>query len=320
MFECRICANSNNIREFIAKEKMYGTGDEFLYFECSQCGCLQIAELPDNLSQYYSSGYRSLFNPNSNPLKKYLKRKWYQNALGNQNIIGNYIYKKKGTPYFIDWLKETKVKYGEKILDIGSGSGQLLFDLYEAGFKDLTGLDIHIEKDLFYNNNVRILKKPVEQIENKFDFIMLHHSFEHIPNPVEILQNIHRILNNNKYLLIRIPLADCFAWKKYGIDWVQLDAPRHLFLHTIKSMNILAEKTRFQIEKVNYDSGGFQFWGSILFQHNIPLTATKLFSNDPTVDFPDIFKPGDFQKFEEESILLNEKREGDQAVFYLKKD
>ncbi len=46
-------------------------------------------------------------------------------------------------------------------------------------------------------------------------------------------------------------------WQTLG----QIDAPRHLYLHTETSLQRLAAETGFQIEKVLYDATGFQFCG-----------------------------------------------------------
>ena len=39
---------------------MNGTRDEFPYFECTDCGCVSLVEIPENLGEYYKNGYYSL--------------------------------------------------------------------------------------------------------------------------------------------------------------------------------------------------------------------------------------------------------------------
>lgn len=147
----------------------------------------------------------------------------------------------------------------------------------------------------------------------------MHYSFEHTPNPKDIMQDSYRLLNDYGTLLIRIPVTGSYVWEKYGKEWVQLDAPRHLFIHSQKSMELLAEQTGFQIEKVIYESTDFQFWGSILYSNNIPLTATKLFSSDPMRDFRHLISKEEMKYFAEQSEKLNNENRGYQASFYLKK-
>ena len=50
---CKICSNYENNKEFKIREMMFGFRDEFTYFECSKCGCLQIAKIPKNVEKYY---------------------------------------------------------------------------------------------------------------------------------------------------------------------------------------------------------------------------------------------------------------------------
>jgi hypothetical protein len=44
---CKICSNSTNNRICRIPERMFDLGDKFEYIECSNCGTLQIKEIPD---------------------------------------------------------------------------------------------------------------------------------------------------------------------------------------------------------------------------------------------------------------------------------
>ena len=50
--KCKICDNSENLQEYKVKEMMFGFREEFHYFECTKCNCLQIAEIPSNISKF----------------------------------------------------------------------------------------------------------------------------------------------------------------------------------------------------------------------------------------------------------------------------
>ena len=145
---------------------------------------------------------------------------------------------------------------------------------------------------------------------------MLHHCFEHMSNPEDTLRNIYGILKPDGCVLIRIPVASSYAWKTYRTNWVQLDAPRHFFLHTEESIKILARKTGFMITEVVYDSTEFQFWGSEQHRHDIALFEEHSYRNSPRRS---IFTKNQIKTFKAEARELNSKREGDQACFYLRK-
>lgn len=319
MRTCRICANSHSNRIFTAREMMYGTQEQFDYLECGSCGCLQIVTIPIDLSRYYPHDYYSQASPALRPiggLKSFRKRKRTRQWLGQHSLIGWLLTKGKGMPAFVEWARNARLKFDDKILDVGCGSGRLLLSMSDAGFTRLAGVDPFNAHDLDYGNGVRILKRSLAEINEVYDFVMLHHSFEHMPDPLQALKDVNCILKNQRYALLRIPVAQTYAWKTYGADWVQLDAPRHLYLHTERSISILAKAAGFEIARIDYDSGSYQFLGSIQYQHDIPMSDPRSFAVNPANS---LFTQTNIEAFEAKAKKLNETRQGDQACFYLLK-
>ena len=54
--KCRICSAKGLFQSYLVREMLKGTKDEFEYFVCDNCNCLQIAEVPDNLGDYFGDG------------------------------------------------------------------------------------------------------------------------------------------------------------------------------------------------------------------------------------------------------------------------
>lgn len=319
--ECRICGHKSQQDVIRAKEKHFGTFDEFEYFNCSNCDTLQIIEIPQNLSEYYPDNYYSKLMSKNSFLKDFLKKSWFRHSVGNSNIIGSIIESRRGKPYFYEWLKYIKLNHDSSILDVGSGIGHLLADLELAGFKDLTGVDPYLEKTIIYNDKRRVIKSSLIELLNDnitYDFIMFNYSFEHLTEPGIELKNARKLQNLNGKLMIRIPVNNSYVWENYHTDWVQLDAPRHLQILSDKSMELLAHNAGYKIEKIIYDSTDFQFWGSELFKHNIPLTATRLGSKNPMEDFRDIISEEKSREFIALTEKLNNENRGDQATFFMK--
>lgn len=321
---CRICGNRENNPVHRTREMMFGTRDAFDYLECGACGTLQICEIPD-LARYYPKDYYSLNAEETGGAAQSLSKirlaaRYAGNFLLNRrNRVSRLINRKQTRfqKFFPDYLKEPLLglNFDSKILDFGCGSGKLLQTLYYYGFRNLTGADAFIERDIFYPNGVTIYKLALPEIEPFFDLVMLHHSFEHLPDPYESLREIYRLLPPGKFCLIRIPLK-AFAWEKYGVNWVQLDPPRHLFLYTEKSFRFLAEKIGFEIPKVVYDSDVFQFYGSELYARNIAMNEkTDADGNN----FADDINAAQIRRWEREADKLNRENRGDQACFYLRK-
>lgn len=320
---CRICGNGENNLIHKTREMMFGTRDRFDYLECGACGTLQICEIPD-LSRYYPKDYYSLNSDEKGVAEELSKTRRAARYFGNyllnrKNRLSRLLVKKQARfkTFFPDYLKEPllDLNFHSKILDFGCGTGKLLQTLYYYGFRRLTGADAFIENDIFYPNGVKIYKRGLAEIEPFFDLVMLHHSFEHLPDPLESLREIYRLLPNGKFCLIRIPVA-AFAWEKYGTHWVQLDAPRHLFLYTEKSFRLLAEKAGFEVAKVVYDSDVFQFYGSEKYARNIAMNER---TDKQGNDFDNSITPKQIRLWEREAEILNKENRGDQACFYLRK-
>jgi SAM-dependent methyltransferase len=300
---------------------MFGFRDEFEYIECSACGCLQIRDIPANLSTYYPASYYSFHQKNNSesllihPLRAFLKRQRMKYFLHDKRFLGWLISKFSRTrfDYKWSWLKKVGVQPEDAILDVGCGAGHLLARLQVHGFSNLTGVDPFIGGDII-QDKIRIYKKELTEMEGEFDFILFNHSFEHMSQPLAILRSVQRLLKPQRYALLRIPVASSLAWKHYGVNWGQLDAPRHLFLHTPKSIKLLADQAHLQLVDIIYDSYEFQFWVSEQYARDIPLLDSRSYVNDPQA-----FTRQEIAAFKDQAAELNRRGEGDQASFYLYK-
>jgi SAM-dependent methyltransferase len=286
MSTCRVCGNSVGNRTFRAREMQCGFRDEFDYNECARCECLQIATIPENLSKYYPKDYYSfrsigptvsytrtgLAGVKERFIVKQLTRHFFQ----RKSAVGAWLARRSSVAGdYPTWVREKTVDLGlveaSPILDVGCGTGHFLLELRNQGLTNLTGVDPFIDADIRHPGGVAVFKKSLSDMTGEFDLIMLHHSFEHMGDPQGVLKDLHRLLRKNRYAVIRIPVAASLAWKKYGVNWFALDAPRHLFLHTRKSMQLLAEQAGFDMPEMLFDASGISWWASEQYVHDIPL-------------------------------------------------
>ncbi len=294
---------------------MFGFRDVFTYFQCSVCGCLQIAEIPADMSKYYPSNYYSYsFNEKGQYwLKTKLKKIRDRFAVSGRGFTGRILYK-----FFPD---ETLHLYSafypnSRILDVGCGAGSLLLRLKNAGFRNMSGIDPFNSASTKYPNGLEIERKALIETDGKWDLITYHHSFEHIASPLEELIKVSELLSDNGLCVIRIPLADSYAWDHYKTDWVQIDAPRHFFLFSLKSFELLVNQSGLTINKIEYDSDEFQFWGSEQYEKDIPLTDEKSYYINPAGS---VFNKKDIISFYNKVKDLNRQGTGDQAIFFVRK-
>lgn len=316
---CRICGANENLRPVTAREMMLGLRHTFTYLECPECGCVQIADIPADLTPYYPPTYYSFQEPiwrtgGRGSVALMLK---VCRLLGPTHPLTIRLLKPSRTfAELCEWLAPTHVGFRDRVLDVGAGSGNVLRKLQAFGFKHLSGVDPFITRDIDLGGGTHVFRRSLEQETGSYDLVMAHHSFEHMPNPALALQSMARLLRPDGVVMLRIPVAQSEAWRRFRANWVQLDAPRHLFLHTQKSIEILAKDSGLTLDLVLYDSFAFQFYGSRFYEMDLPLTDERTGRfREPQ----DHFSEAEMQQFVSESARLNREGRGDQACFYLRR-
>lgn len=304
---CRVCQNSIDNTTHIGREMMYGTRQEFEYFQCGECGCLQISEFPENIGAFYPEDYYSFQPKKMGAFEAFAKKEIALSTLKTSNPLGRLL--RTAFPGHLRWLNEhCKANFDSGILDVGCGQGNLLLEMRRYGFKNLTGVDPFIEKDIKHKNGVTILKKDLKDVKDSYDLIMLHHSLEHMPDQEAVFDKLRQILNPDGRIVIRVPVADSSAWEKYGVNWVEMDPPRHYFLHTKESIDLMAGRHGMEVKHRLYDSSAFEIIGSEKWKLGIP-------SNDPT---PEDLNQNKSQ-FQKEVEQLNKEERSCRACFYIGK-
>ncbi len=315
---CTICQNSNNNSFIEAKEMMFGTQESFTYLLCGNCNCLQIVNAPLNMDKYYPNTYYAFDQSpiiKKSFLSKFLAHRRNNYFLFKNSILGFFLGKIHPNPP-LELISKTNIKKNSSVLDIGCGSGHLLYSMRLAGMKNILGADPFISADITYENGLKILKKDFSQINSTWDLIMLHHVFEHMGSPLEVLKQVYEKLKPGGKCIIRIPTTSSYAWKHYRENWVQLDAPRHFFLHSKESIKILAEASGLEIDNILYDSAAFQFWGSEQYKKGIALMSDSSYLMNPQTS---IFSQDEMNDFKKQAKKLNDSNEGDQMTIYLRK-
>ncbi|MDQ3031330.1 MAG: class I SAM-dependent methyltransferase [Myxococcota bacterium] len=311
---CRICGDSAELPIFRVREMMYGTREEFDYFQCATCGCLQIDPIPDDLSRFYPGDYYSYAFPGELEIR--WKGPFFTTHMRGSRLLQRLACMLPGRSWKPLWLERAWVDRSAPVLEIGCGKGGRLLDVAWHGHERLVGIDPYVPRDHTYRNGVQILSRTLREVTETFGLVMMHHSFEHIPEPLETLATVRNLLRDDGKLLIRVPLASSWAWRHYGVDWVQLDAPRHLFLHTPESMAVLAKKAGFRIADTFYDSDEFQIWGSEQYAKGISLHAEN---SHARTQLRSMFSWRDIAAFRRKAEALNASGEGDSGGFVLVK-
>jgi SAM-dependent methyltransferase len=299
---CKFCT-SERVKYFSAQERMLGLAGDFNYAECETCGSIQLVFIPEDLSVYYPPSYYSFIGLNVSSLQTRILK-------GIRMRLFLWLGMEWQSPMYGYWLKKVHPGFSARIADVGCGNGQLLYELYCGGYSDLHGFDPFIEQENQLAPGLMLWKKRIEDSDLTFDLIMMHHAFEHMEDPTQVLKSCYDKLNPGGKLLIRCPVADAAVWKEKRVFWVQLDAPRHLIIPTVSGFKSKAESLGFTLDEVEFDSSDFQFWATALYEQGEILNEHKT---------KVLFSPEERKMLKEKARQYNQEGKGDQVCFYLSK-
>ncbi|HEY5551263.1 MAG TPA: class I SAM-dependent methyltransferase [Opitutaceae bacterium] len=318
---CRICGSTGEHESFTGREMMFGTRESFAYFKCASCGCLQISEIPGDLARHYPGGYYSfrVALPQTPPIsatKRTLKAWRLDAALGRGNIAGRLMIALTGRPEIPKDIEDLGLHSADRILDVGCGNGRFLALLRHAGFQNLTGIDPFMPEDLASLDGIALHRSDVADFEGEFDAIFIQHTLEHMPDQLGTMRHLRRLEAPTGKVIVRIPVTGSAAEKRYGTDWVQWDAPRHLFIHSKRSMQRLCADAGLRIAQVIHDSSEFCLLGSEQYRRGVPLEAEGSWVLNREAN---IFGREEIALCSRIAARMNRLGRGDQATFILER-
>lgn len=318
---CQVCGADVG-RMHRAQERMFGLNGDFLYFECGRCGCLQLTNPPADLARYYAPGYQSFSAAAPpvtarGPLRQWLMRRRNAAQFFSERGFWGWLARLRPGPAPWNWSKLRLRDWHARLLDVGCGRGQFLDALAAAGFDNLMGVDPFLKYDERHGNAVRLYAADLKSLaEERFDAILFQHSLEHMADHRAVLQLAEQMLNHDGAVLVRMPLAGSAVWRQYGADWAELDAPRHLFVHTPGSFERILDDCSLKIDSVEYDMQSFGYWASELYRRGLTLYDPQTGRRREPADY---FSQRELTELERRAHEDNRTGQAGRASFYLRR-
>lgn len=311
---CRICGGllSDNL---VVKELMFGMREQFLYDQCADCGCLQIDEFPKQITRYYPEQYYSY------DLRRHRKLKRLRRGLRRRFILtappplSSLMVVFSGSDDLYYTYRDLGLTLRSSLLDVGAGSGGHVLELRDAGVASAIGLDPFIPRDVRFEGRQLVLRNTLEKVIGEFDFVTFHHSLEHMSLQVESLSQARRLLSPEGQILVRIPTVSSEAFEHYRENWVNLDAPRHFFLHSHRSFEITASQAGLKVVRLWCDSSAMQFMASEQYSRGITLIDP---SSVARTKHGTLFTSAQRRHFARKAATLNRNLRGDTICVVLR--
>ena len=92
--------------------------------------------------------------------------------------------------------------------------------------------------------------------KGRFDWVMMHHSFEHVVDSRALLASVQGMLTNDGRVLIRMPVTG-WAWRNCRVNWVPLMLLGISWWYTIDGFQRIPEGCGFLLDDVFHDSETF---------------------------------------------------------------
>ncbi len=273
---CPLCDGDKTTRLFGSRDRVHGLPGIFTIFRCNRCyGVFIQPWLTDReLAVYYPDHYSGYRHSRSLERKKYigLRRFVLENYYGypspsNENPSSL----KKGAAFLLSFvMARGAVPYhGDgRFLDVGCGGGSYLYRLRQWGWK-VYG----VEPNESGVQQARALGLDVRHGEltdvhfpgSFFDVIRLNNVLEHLSDPKETFREVRRILKPDGIVYITVPNTRSLNFWLFGENWYGLDSPRHVISYCPETLRFLCDATGFQIAKIRFQSGAFNFVRSVKY-------------------------------------------------------
>jgi 2-polyprenyl-3-methyl-5-hydroxy-6-metoxy-1,4-benzoquinol methylase len=140
-------------------------------------------------------------------------------------------------------------KNGTTLLDVGCGEGFFLFNASKAGYTS-KGIDISQDAAEYARREfgLNVEAKPFKELqfpENYFDVVTLWQVLEHVPYPLMVLKEVHRILKPGGLLATSTPDIEGIMAKIFRRKWWNLRR-LHINQFTAKTLADMLNRAGFK--------------------------------------------------------------------------
>lgn len=241
--KCAVC-NSENFAKFIeTSAQMHSSKEKFSFDRCADCGYvfLNPPVAPTDLKNYYTEYY--LPYRGAEAWGKYSATVAKNDAKLNEKRA--VLLAEHGNP-----------NEQSAILDIGCGKPEFLLKCVEKFNCRAFGLDFtdegwHEASEKFAKINLTV-GKIGDLPDVKFDFVTMWHYLEHDYAPFETLCELREKSHKDTTLVIEVPDFESDSRRKFSEFWAGYHTPRHISVFSENNLQILLEKTGWQVIKINH--------------------------------------------------------------------
>ena len=278
---CPVCDSRKIKHFFTSPDRLHGTPGSFGYDLCAACRtvfqnpmvvkedlhlCYPSAYTPYNYNpempdlNFEASGGGLLADSRTALRRAIAKEVWHEPQPGFAGLTGKVLARsrfiRERAFYGIvqdQCLPPERGKYFA--LDVGCGAGWMLQRLQQVGWQ-VEGIEWDAKAAEIAANRTGAKVwagdfKEVELPKEKYALIHLSHVFEHLYDPLSLLERFYELLAPQGRLVLIYPNPHSFDSRWFGECWFHWDPPRHLIFPTPQSFTDHARRLGFVNIKVD---------------------------------------------------------------------
>ena len=245
--KCPLC-NSIGLFSFKGRDLLYDKPKIYTYMQCSKCAAVYQEPMPtiEEIYGYYPDNYDVYTK--IPPLKHFgfsklgvLKYKYNYTDLKIPLLF------KLLSPVLSAFNYRDTISFipDGKGLDIGCGNGKFIRDMNSLGWQ-FEGVEFNsIAVDICRKAGLKVFHGDLNSAafkDNSFDLISARQLIEHIPDPVNFMREIARILKSGGRLVLKTPNSLALGRRWFGRFWFANEIPRHVLLFCPTNLNMLAKR------------------------------------------------------------------------------
>lgn len=258
---CYICGAQGELLYQGLKDRIFGAPGEWALKKCPniECGLVWLDPMPmfEDIGKLYLNYYTHsdmgvgtflyrLFQRAKNDCLRFKHSALHTKVYSH--LLSLLLYLHPSRRFDAD-MKVTQLPVpGRRLLEVGFGSGRALTSFQELGW-EAEGIDIDpiaVKAARAKGLNVQLGQISEQKYpEGYFDVVVMSHVIEHVPEPLTLLGECHRVLKNGGYLVAYSPNVRSLGHRLYKSNWRGLEPPRHLYLFSKDTLLCLARKAGF---------------------------------------------------------------------------
>ncbi len=260
---CRLCRSEGRLLYRGLRDRLFRSPGSWSFMECPECHLAWInpRPAPEDIgrlySQYFTHQVPDAKRSRLARLRRFIKASVLQHGFGYRmegpwGLLGSVLGRIGPIEDMVGGdVRYLKAEERGRLLDVGCGNGEYLDRMRQLGWEVMgvepDGRAACISRERLGLEIFAGFLEEAEFPDESFQAITLNHVIEHASDPLGLLKECWRILQPGGKLVVITPNIHSLGRRVFKEEWLHWDPPRHLFLFSLHSLRLSAERSGLDV-------------------------------------------------------------------------